>query len=287
MSEAFEGVSFNQNEIDQKTGRPCASLSFRSHPDKGLPDKGLIVRIMKPEWSDEKWADQLSGVLKRAESRRDRIPEILTQVAVPLAFYGMVLNLHPEQHHRVFELMGILFQIGKQTVMRFKHHFNHPRPAELWPFVQPLILTPGHASYPAGHATETHLVSTVFAALLRSILPGDQPKDENDKPHDDNSPECNYVNRKENVLFKLAARISENRIYAGLHYPEDNAVGKQLGISLAEHLLKRVGILGLDGNIELPNNTNLGLNQQDNPLKGTAPNLAWLFHEARKELAGR
>jgi membrane-associated phospholipid phosphatase len=163
--------------------------------------------------------------------------------------------------------------------MRFKHHFNHPRPADLWPFIQPLILTPGHPSYPAGHATETHLVSTVLAALLKSTLPDGQSTDTN-------RPQYRFVHKKEAVLFRLAERIADNRIYAGLHYPKDNKAGEILGISLAEHLLKRVGIPGLERHTDCLSKNNPGFKNQDILLKGTAPNLAWLFYEARKELAG-
>jgi hypothetical protein len=58
-----------------------------------------------------------------------------------------------------------------------------------------------------------------------------------------------------------------------------------LGISLAEHLLKRVGIPGLKAHAERMNEINPDFMSQ-NDLEGSAPNLAWLFHEARKELAG-
>jgi membrane-associated phospholipid phosphatase len=96
------------------------------------------------------------------------------------------------------------------------------RPADIWPSIEPLILTPGHASYPAGHATETYLVSTVLAALLKSTLPYGQSNNAE-------NPGYRSVNKKEAVLFRLAKRIAENRIYAGLHYPEDNRVGEILG----------------------------------------------------------
>jgi hypothetical protein len=112
----------------------------------------------------------------------------------------------------------------------------------------------------------------VLAALLKSILPENQREN---------------AKKSEHVLLKLAARISENRIYAGLHYEEDNEAGKLLGEALAKHLLKRVGIPELKENTKGSDGSNPDPQHWGALPGSTAPNLAWLFHEARKELASR
>ncbi|UUZ77638.1 hypothetical protein LP414_11350 [Polaromonas sp. P1(28)-13] len=78
-----------------------------------------------------------------------------------------------------------------------------------------MIPTPGHASWPSGHATEAYLACALMQALL---------------PHG-----AEYREQ----LERLAARIAVNRTVAGLHYPVDSAVGRLLGTSLAEFLVAR------------------------------------------------
>ena len=50
--------------------------------------------------------------------------------------------------------------------MRLKHAFACPRPVEQSPQVQPLIPTPGHASWPSGHATEIYATVELLKMLL-------------------------------------------------------------------------------------------------------------------------
>ena len=74
-----------------------------------------------------------------------------------------------------------------------------------------MLLTPGHAAYPAGHATQCHFAVAVLKTL-RGITAGDDWDVE---------------------LTRLADRIGENRVVAGLHYLEDIKVGAALGKTLA------------------------------------------------------
>jgi hypothetical protein len=99
--------------------------------------------------------------------------------------------------------------------MRFKHAFACPRPVELSAQIQPMIPTPGHASWPSGHATEAYMVAT----MLRELLPPDEVGHEQ--------------------LQRLAARIAVNRTVAGLHYPVDSAVGRLLGTALGDFFVAR------------------------------------------------
>jgi len=200
--------------------------------------------------------NQICDVMNNAELRRDRMPEILTQVAVPVSYFAMALNLNPERHRHVFELMTFLFAIAKMTVMRFKLHFQVPRPADLCPAIEPMITTPGHWSYPAGHAVEGHLVTNVLIRLLQRA---------DRKPW--NSQEFSEW------LIKHADRIGDNRVVAGLHYPKDIEEGKKLAGKLAGHLESRVGISTLPRAGEVVNG-----------ICKDASNLRWLFTQALREL---
>jgi hypothetical protein len=168
----------------------------------------------------------INEVLDAASLRPDRMSEILTQTTPPIAFYGMILNLQPGRHRFTLELLAAVFRMSTFISMQFKHHFRARRPADRSVLVQPVLLTPGHGAYPAGHATQCY-----FAARVLTKLVGDATAGEdywgiagNDLP---------------GQLDRLAARIAHNRVVAGLHYPEDNVAGMNLGIGLAAYLLDR------------------------------------------------
>ncbi|MCZ8286217.1 MAG: phosphatase PAP2 family protein, partial [Bacteroidia bacterium] len=97
----------------------------------------------------------------------------------------------------------------------FKHAFACPRADTLSPQIQSMIPSPGHSSWPSGHATEAFLTAT----LLQALLP--------------------QGSKYQEQLQRLAARIAVNRTVAGVHYPVDTAVGRLLGTSLAEFLVAR------------------------------------------------
>jgi hypothetical protein len=101
--------------------------------------------------------------------------------------------------------------------------------------VQPVLLNPGHWSYPAGHASQCYFASAILTNLTVAKLGPDVT----------------------NQLDKLAQRIGENRVVAGVHYPEDIDKGKALGQSLAAMLEYRA--------------------------KAEPSALNWLFRQARSE----
>jgi membrane-associated phospholipid phosphatase len=149
--------------------------------------------------------------------RGERMNEILAQVTVPFAFFAMVLNLQPGRHRFTYELMSAALQLSGSAVMQFKHHFAVRRPADRSPLVQPVLLTPNHGSFPAGHATQCNLLAYILKELVGNRLGGD------------------VVDQ----LFQLAARVGENRVIAGVHYDADITAGAILGKALAEYFLRK------------------------------------------------
>jgi hypothetical protein len=103
--------------------------------------------------------------------------------------------------------------------MRFKHSFACQRPVEVSPQVQPMIPTPGHSTWPSGHATEAFTTATFLQALLQAAL--------------------GAGNVYQEQLQRQAARIAVNRTVAGLHYPVDSAAGRLLGTGLGDFLVAR------------------------------------------------
>ncbi len=103
-----------------------------------------------------------------------------------------------------------------------------------------MLMTPGHGSYPAGHSTQSYSM----AALLKQLL-----ADAGGTGHD---AEIGAL------LDKLAWRIGENRIVAGLHYKDDIVQGGVLGTKLAVPFLHKTTVANSA--------------------------LAWLWDQAKKEL---
>lgn len=185
--------------------------------DSGDPAAPLTITMSRPPRAC--FEAQLPRVVAQVSVRDRRYTEVLTQVGPPLAYYGAVVGLQTERHRRTLELIALALDFAYPIVMRFKHALACPRPSAYSSVVQPMIEVPGHASLPAGHATEGHIVAT----LLSALVPGAA------------------VREPLRHLRRVAARIADNRIVAGLHFPVDNVAGQLLGDALAQYLLARCG----------------------------------------------
>ena len=152
-------------------------------------------------------------VLARTPYRGDRLPEILMQVDDLWPFWTTVTNLDPKCVPRTFELIQLARRFATTVVMRLKHQFACARPADISALVQPVIPTPGHGSWPSGHATISYMAAELFAKLL--------PDGTDSEVHQQ--------------LERLAYRIADNRVVAGLHFPMDSVAGCLLGQTLAEY----------------------------------------------------
>ena len=141
------------------------------------------------------------------------------------AFWSSIVYMHPDRTRRTFELINLVLQFCVYVEMRFKHALACWRPVEYNAQVQPMITTPGHGSFPSGHATQAHAVAHVLKALLNldpnpSVRP---PK---------------YATVVEQ-LNRQAARIATNRVVAGVHFPVDSMAGRMLGVALGEYFVAR------------------------------------------------
>ena len=201
--ELLSGLSF----IPPAAGNEVAEL-------KG-PGGFRIVQIGRPEIGLFK--EQLEMADAEAGSRDRRYPEVLSQVAPPIAFYASVVNLRADRHRRTMELVNAAIVFANTTVMRFKHAFACPRPSAYSAAIQPLVEVPPHATYPAGHACEGHVIARVLAKLIPNAA----------------------GNKVEAILRSVAFRIAHNRIVAGLHFHVDNAAGRLLGDALADYFIAR------------------------------------------------
>lgn len=149
--------------------------------------------------------------------RSDRAAEIVTQVVPPVSFLSAVADLSPERHRHTFELLEVGLRFAFAVAMRFKDALNVPRPIAHSPLLQPMLLTPGHASLPSGHATEAFMAAMLLIALQSAP-----------------ASRCEQLRR-------LAFRIAENRVVAGLHFPVDSIAGQALGETLASWFIALAG----------------------------------------------
>ncbi|MGH8758523.1 MAG: phosphatase PAP2 family protein [Burkholderiales bacterium] len=202
--------------FDVSQAKDSVALGFVDLDKKPLKSHS-IVRLMRP--TAKVFKQQLQLVADYAELREDRASEIVTQMTPQVPFWASIVGLQPHRHKWTLELIVLSLILASDVEMRFKHAFTCPRPMELSPQIQPMLDTPGHASWPSGHATEAFTVVTVLLALLESA----------------NGTAGKYREQ----LERQAARIAVNRTVAGLHCPVDSAAGRLLGTSLGEFLVAR------------------------------------------------
>ena len=175
-----------------------------------------LAKLVRPSAADLR-KYQLKHVYNYADLRRDRAAEILSQISgIETFFYGLC-PLHPERHRFTIELVAAFYRALVSTEMRMKHELAVPRPVEFSPQIMPMIQTPGHSSFPAGHAAESFMLATVLSALMQAGNP-------------------RYADW-DIQLARLAARISVNRVIAGVHFPIDMAAGLVLGLAVGRYFV--------------------------------------------------
>jgi hypothetical protein len=182
-----------------------------------LSGGNLIAEIGRP---DQKmtFEKQMPMVLSWAELRYERANEILAQIDPQYAFWSSIVYMHPDRTKRTFELINILLQFCVYVEMRFKHALGCWRPVEYNAEVQPMITTPGHGTFPMGHGAQAYAVAYVLKRLL------------------------NLDPKYQTVIDQLerqAARITTNRVVAGVHFPVDSMAGRMLGVALGEYFVGR------------------------------------------------
>jgi hypothetical protein len=217
--ELLEGLAFQSHPT---THGPSAALVLRSRPTtklvsiNGFPD-GLGSHVFER---------QTLLVQAYAALRMERQAEVLAQVVPQTAQWSAITSLSPDTHRYSIELLGIALRFTMMNIMRMKREFDVKRAWLRSALIQPMILTPAYTSYPSGHATEAH-----FAAEFLPLLAGDPEYATCQEPRGGRR---DSMTRQMN---RLAYRIAENRVVAGLHYPIDAIPGQALGVMLARYVV--------------------------------------------------
>jgi membrane-associated phospholipid phosphatase len=184
-----------------------------------LSGPSLIAEIGRPKKTT--FEKQIPLVLSWAELRNERATEIMAQIDPQYAFWSSIVYLHPDRTRRTFELINIVLQFCVYVEMRFKHALACYRPVEYNAQVQPMLTTPGHGTFPMGHATQAYAVAHVLKSLLKL------------------NPAKPAHARVIEQLERQMARITTNRVIAGVHFPVDSMAGRMLGVALGEYFVGR------------------------------------------------
>ncbi len=124
------------------------------------------------------------------------------------------------------DLLYMALNVTRIVEMRLKHALACRRPVDYSPQLQPAIATPGHGSFPSGHATEAFVCAFLLEALVR-------------KARGIRSTRLDHPLALQ--LLRHAERIAVNRTVAGVHFPVDSVAGMVLGRSIAELIMQRCG----------------------------------------------
>ncbi len=200
----LQGELLTHWSVTEQPGQNSLSLCWRDE---------AVLTLVRP--ADQVFIAQVSQVMSYAALRQDRTAEILAQIDGQFPFWQALFPLRLQQLPRTQEIIVAVTQLAVFIEMRFKHAFACKRPIEYSPQVQPMISTPGHGTYPMGHATQIYAVRWVLQQLyLQALKPlaGDQAAEA-------------FAEQQQ----RLAFRMSENRIVAGVHFPVDLVGGALLG----------------------------------------------------------
>ncbi|MCU0906949.1 MAG: phosphatase PAP2 family protein [Rhodobacteraceae bacterium] len=181
---------------------------------------GPVVGVAAPPAD---YAPQLHHLRAYADLRADRLAEIEGQVTDLIVWFSQIGQLtRPDRKWSRLFLVAAQ-ELVATLVMNVKHRINAPRPTDFAPGVLPVIRTPTHSSLPSGHASEAFALATLMEGLMRGV------------PQPVTGMTAAEVTAS--LPLRLASRIAENRVVAGVHFPVDSAAGAALGIGAAEAVM--------------------------------------------------
>jgi hypothetical protein len=167
---------------------------------------------------DDRVQGELEMLVELMDYRDGVMAEAIAQSTGIIPYFQGLAGFTAASHPQTTNLCFIALNIGQFMVMYYKEKYARPRPSQLLPALLPSMDVPGHASYPSGHSTESHLI----AHFLRHVLGKDNPASK--------------------LLHPLAHRIAINREVMGLHYRSDSEAGEKLAKSVFELALKVSGL---------------------------------------------
>lgn len=210
----------------------CHALDLvKSNTESAVTLGGVaLVHLIHP--SSDTVCRQASIVLKRAANRNDglkvggrsvfHLHQLVAQHLDPLQPYVDVLGISAGTYPRTTELIAAacialgpkLFHLKDAAKIERPHKttlaINHPKLPAMR--AVPMLDVPGHFSYPGGHSAKTFLAATILSSLASN-------------------------EKLEDLMWRLAAIVGNNRVKAALHYPMDTVAGAILGFQVGRWLV--------------------------------------------------
>jgi len=177
----------------------------------------IDLTIPKPKTEKAGFKSELNVVLERRLLRQRFAAEIRAQADNPEMYWSNLLMIGAHARPMTASLIAVGMAVGSHVAMRFKGKFNVPRPSQVFPALMPMIMNPGHPSYPSGHALQAHLIKHI---LNDGVLNG---------------------TGMEKPIEQLAWRIGINREIAGVHYQMDTLASIDLAQKVSD-ILKSIEI---------------------------------------------
>lgn len=130
------------------------------------------------------------------------------------------MTARPTSYPKTTRVLSGASLIAAFVEQYWKGQYHRPRPSQLCPALLPPIVVPGHAAYPSGHSTQSHLMAYCMGLVFAGLPSAEQTQ----------------MQGMETDLVALADRIARNREIAGLHYPSDTAGGVTLAGLIRDQL---------------------------------------------------
>lgn len=193
----------------------CQSCAPEELATKALENNGAYhylsadsvpLNILEPPFAERssKWNDEIKQVIiaqkKATEQQKSNAmneENANVEMVSNIAGSGFSADKFPE----TFKLLNGTFNDCMAIVKRAKDHWKTRRPYVADSRIKPLVKPLNSGAYPSGHTACGYVTAKVMGELMPS--------------------------RKLDMLEK-AADVSNNRIIAGVHYPQDIKAGKRL-----------------------------------------------------------
>jgi membrane-associated phospholipid phosphatase len=202
--------------------------------------------IAAKDMTQQQLGDEVQRILELALEREDRFLEIIDQddAAGSINYWLGMLKIDPARHKATYGMVCVARRIGEHVVMCLKGHFKSPRPSQLCPAITPMIDPPATPTFPAGHAVQAYLISYLLAYSFSNQAGTSKLPQHTLPPANSCLADFMVAKRPKGPLFDLAARVSENRIVAGIHYPTDIDAGRAVATQIFRDLQNVTSVWG-------------------------------------------
>ena len=161
----FVQASINSVKLDDREKNLFQDLSPEDKEEQQKYARWNNVKLREiPDLDRVK--DEIRQLVTLIEYRPGVLSEALAQANGIDDYFRGVLSFSASSHPRTFGLMQIALRVGEFQCMHYKYKFDRIRPSRLCPWLMPPIEVPGHASYPSGHSTQSHLVALILSQVL-------------------------------------------------------------------------------------------------------------------------